>query len=153
MSNPNLPVYDLPGHLIRRCHQISVGIFHDVCDQFDLTPIQYAALVAMRANPEIEQIALSGLIGVDRSTIGNVLLRLEKRGLILRRPDARDRRLRRLTITDQGIALLDAVEPQVAHVQERLLAPLDAAEQKEFMRLLRRIVDANNAESRVPVVA
>lgn len=151
MTKPVLPVYHLPGHLIRRCHQISLGIFHDECKVLGLTPIQYGTLAAIQANPRIEQITLSGLIGVDRTSIGDVLLRLEKRGLIARNADEKDRRLRRLTITGAGTALLASAQDSVMRVQERLLAPLDSQEQALFLRLLGRIVEANNEESRVPV--
>jgi len=44
-------LYSKPGHLIRRAQQIAVAIFMEECANFDLTPVQYAALVAIRENP------------------------------------------------------------------------------------------------------
>ena len=46
-SNAMDSVYEMPGHLIRRAHQLSTAIFAEECAEFDLTPVQYAALEAI----------------------------------------------------------------------------------------------------------
>ena len=46
---------------------------------FDLTPIQLAAMQALKVNPGIEQAKIATLIAYDRATIGGVVERLEKR--------------------------------------------------------------------------
>jgi len=68
-----------PGHLIRRAQQIAVAIFIEECAAFDLTPVQYAAMVAIQENEGIDATRLSAQIAFDRSTLGNVLERLEAR--------------------------------------------------------------------------
>ncbi len=47
-------LYAKPGHLIRRAHQIVVGMFMEECAAFDITPVQYACLVAARENPGLD---------------------------------------------------------------------------------------------------
>ncbi len=81
--------HDMPGHLIRRAHQISTAQFAEECAGFDLTSVQYAALVAIKANPDVDATRLSALIAFDRSTIGGVLERLEAKGFVShsRRPE------------------------------------------------------------------
>ncbi len=76
----------LPGHLIRRVHQVSTAYFAEECGG-DLTAVQYAALVAIGAHPGIDATRLSEIIYFDRSTIGDVLDRMEGKGWILRRVD------------------------------------------------------------------
>ena len=66
-----------PGHLIRRAQQIAVAIFVDEVAAFDITPVQYACLVAVRDNPGADATRISALIAFDRSTLGLVLERLE----------------------------------------------------------------------------
>jgi DNA-binding MarR family transcriptional regulator len=66
--------------------------------------------------------------------------RLESLGLVRREPDPRDRRGKRIALTDSGRALIDrAVE---AHLQneERLLAELSAAKREELAALLRELL-------------
>jgi len=65
-------VYTAPGYLFRRMQQIAVSIFVEECRAFDLTPVQYAALVAIHTHPGIDATRLSAVIAFDRSTLGNV---------------------------------------------------------------------------------
>lgn len=140
----------LPGHSIRRLQQIAVAIFLQETDGHGLTPVQYAALQAVRNAPGLDQRTLARTIAFDTSTIGGVLDRLEARGLLVRRGSPEDRRVRCLELTDDGHALLDAVQPGVMRAQQRMLAPLSRADRAEFVRLLRLLVAANNDASRAP---
>lgn len=56
--------------------------------------------------------------------------------------------MRLLTLTDEGRALVAAVVPDMQKAQQRILAPLPKVERAEFMRMLRALVEANNALSR-----
>jgi DNA-binding MarR family transcriptional regulator len=146
-------LYAKPGHLIRRCQQIAVGLFIEEAAALghDVTPVQYAAMTAIAVNPDIDATRLSELIAFDRSTLGNVIERLEAKGWIVRRPGNVDRRTKRLRLTETGAGLLAQVEPAVARAQERILAPLPPDDRQAFTRMLGRIVDINNAHSRVPL--
>ena len=141
---------DLPGHYIRRLQQIAVALFMDELKDWNLTPVQYAALNAAARMPDIEQGALARAIGFDTSTTGGVVDRLERQGLLVRKQSPQDRRVRLLAITAAGRALLDEVQPGVAKVQERILAPLPVEERPLFLRMLRTMVEANNELSRAP---
>jgi DNA-binding MarR family transcriptional regulator len=140
----------LPGYQIRRLQQIAVGLFIDETAAFDLTPVQFAALAAVARHPGVDQRSLARRIGFDTSTTGGVVDRLERRGLMRRHPAPDDRRVRRLSVTDAGQTLLAAVLPAMQRAQRRILAPLSDVEQGQFMALLGRIVEANNAASRAP---
>jgi MarR family transcriptional regulator, lower aerobic nicotinate degradation pathway regulator len=59
-------LHSTPGHLIRRAQQISSALFAEECGKFDLTSVQYAALVVIKGNPDVDATRLS----TDRSTIG-----------------------------------------------------------------------------------
>ncbi len=144
-------VYGKPGHLIRRAQQIAVAIFIEECAAFDITPVQYAALVAIRENPGIDATRLSALVAFDRSTLGNVLERLEVKGVVRRRAGKEDRRVKALALTQVGQELLTAVEPAVERAQARILSPLAPADQATLMALLGQLVELNNESSRVPL--
>src|SRR3974390_1384917 len=99
-------VYTAPGYLFRRMQQIAVAIFIEECKAFDLTPVQYAALVAIRNHPGIDATRLSAVIAFDRSTLGSVIERLEAKGHIERRPSSGDKRIKLLYQTRSGAALM-----------------------------------------------
>jgi len=146
-------VYTKPGYLFRRMQQIAVAIFVEECKAYDLTPVQYAALVAIQAHPGIDATRLSAVIAFDRSTLGNVIERLEAKQHIERKPSREDRRVKLLYLTRAGVALLSDIMPSVDRAQARMLQPLKPDDRRTLMALLTQLVDLNNEASRVPLRA
>ncbi|MGY3237331.1 MULTISPECIES: MarR family winged helix-turn-helix transcriptional regulator [unclassified Bradyrhizobium] len=146
-------IYAAPGYLFRRMQQIAVSIFMEECKAFDLTPVQYAALVAIHTHPGIDATRLSAVIAFDRSTLGSVIERLQAKDFVERKPAAEDKRIKLLYLTRQGTATLREIIPAVDRAQARMLDPLKPAERKALMRLMSRLVDLNNEASRVPLRA
>ncbi|MBR0716373.1 MarR family winged helix-turn-helix transcriptional regulator [Bradyrhizobium liaoningense] len=146
-------VYAAPGYLFRRMQQIAVSIFMEECRDFDLTPVQYAALVAIHTHPGIDATRLSAVIAFDRSTLGSVIERLQAKNYIERKPSPEDKRIKLLYLTKSGAALLKEIIPAVERAQARMLEPLKPADRKTLMALLEQLVDLNNEASRVPLRA
>jgi MarR family transcriptional regulator, lower aerobic nicotinate degradation pathway regulator len=144
-------VYAAPGYLFRRMQQIAVSIFMEECRACDLTPVQYGALVAIHTHPGTDATRLSALIAFDRSTLGNVIERLETKALIERKPSRGDKRIKLLYLTKSGEAVLRDIVPSVDRAQARMLQPLKAADRKTLLALLTQLVDLNNEASRVPL--
>jgi DNA-binding MarR family transcriptional regulator len=144
---------EMPGHLARRFQQIAVAVFLAEIGEagFDLTPVQYAALAAIKTNPGIDQVTLAGLIAYDRTTITGVVDRLVQKGLLLRRASSRDRRARELQITDAGKRTLRGITPAVETAQRTMLHGLTEKEGADLMRLLRKAIAAGNELSRAPL--
>lgn len=148
--SPPLTLDGLPGHDIRRLHQISVAIFMQETEAFGVTPVQYAALQAVGLQPGMDQRTLARTIGFDTSTIAGVIDRLEARGLMQRNASAQDRRVRLLTLTAAGGALLAALVPAMLLAQQRILSPLPEAERGEFMRMLAVLIAGHRAVEDTP---
>jgi len=146
----HLDLYQHPGHLLRRAQQISVALFFDELGT-ELTPVQYAMLSRLAEHPGIDQVSLAGLAAIDTSTGATVCVRLEEKGLLERKVIPHNRRQRALTITPAGTRLLADMEAGAQRLRDRLLAPLTPAERHKFMALLTKLVDGNNAQSRVPL--
>jgi Transcriptional regulators len=146
-------VYAAPGYLFRRMQQIAVSIFMEECKAFDLTPVQYAALVAIHTHPGIDATRLSAVVAFDRSTLGSVIERLQAKDYIERKPAPEDRRIKLLHLTKSGAAILRDIIPAVERAQARMLEPLKPADRKALMGLLVQLVDLNNEASRVPLRA
>ena len=146
-------VYTAPGYLFRRMQQIAVAIFIEECRAYDLTPVQYAALIAIRTHPGIDATRLSAVIAFDRSTLGSVIERLEAKDYIERKPGADDKRVKLLYLTKAGAGLLRDIMPVVDRAQARMLQPLKPADRKTLLALMVQLVDLNNEASRVPLRA
>src|SRR4030088_3163809 len=98
-------VYTKPGYLFRRMQQNAVSLFVEECRAYDLTPVQFAALVAIHTHPGIDATRLSAVIAFARSTLGNVIERLEAKQYIERKPAREDKRVKLLYLTKSGAAL------------------------------------------------
>lgn len=130
----------MAGHLIRRLHQQSMQIFQTQTQAagFDLTSVQFAALDAIAKRPGVDQASLAATICFDRATIGGVIDRLERKGLVLRVVSAQDRRARLLQLTPEGEQLLLACHPVVMALQTDILANLSPEERERFLSLARK---------------
>lgn len=144
-------VWDRPGFLVRRLHQIHVAIFLEEMVEDNITPIQYGLLSALADLPGLDQLSLAEEIGIDRANVADVLTRLEDRGLIIRTVSTRDNRRKLCAPTEQGLAFVKKHYENMQRAQDRLLRPLEPAERTEFMRLLRCVVEASNDLGRAPL--
>ncbi|HKJ73198.1 MAG TPA: MarR family winged helix-turn-helix transcriptional regulator [Alphaproteobacteria bacterium] len=144
-------VHDNPGHLIRRCHQIAVGIFMDTFGESGLTPVQCSILLVVKKRPGVDQTELSGLVALDRTNTATTLMRLEQKGLIIRRSCTSDRRIKRVHLTEAGEQLLATMPSFGQAGSQELLDELTPTERDLFIDLLKKIVKAKNACSRAPM--
>jgi MarR family transcriptional regulator, lower aerobic nicotinate degradation pathway regulator len=152
-SRDEREIYSKPGHLIRRLQQIAVSLFLSQTQEFGITPVQYSALVAIQNNPGIDQTTLTEIVALDRTTIGEVMERLEAKKLLLRARGTNDRRAKTLFLTPAGKKLTAKMRPHVEAAQRHIVGPLSVAERKQFVQLMRKLVDLNNGHSRVPLRA
>lgn len=152
MHTDPLDIHALPGHLIRRLHQISVAQFMDRMAEegIDLTPVQFSAMAAICRHPGIDQASVAGLIAYDRATLGKVVDRLVDKGLVARCVSAADRRAREVRLTADGTALLERVLPIVQAAQSTFLTGLSDGERETFIVLLQKATLAANDLSRAP---
>lgn len=135
-----------PGHLIRRAHQVAVALFMEETGAFDITPVQFAILNALIADPGEDQVTLAGKVAFDAATFGSVIGRLEAKGWVRREPDALDRRRKLLWITAEGEHAAAEMKRAVARVQARILSPLDKAEREHLVALLTKLVAGHQSE-------
>jgi MarR family transcriptional regulator, lower aerobic nicotinate degradation pathway regulator len=133
--------FSKPGHLIRRLQQYAVLIFHEETAGFDLTPTQYVTLQALEHRPGIDQVTLSELTAIDRSMTARIVDALARRGLIDKRAAANDGRANSVFITAKARRLLAAIEASIDRSQAKILAPLPRAERRQFMRMVRTLLD------------
>lgn len=131
----------MPGYLIRRSKQISTGIFAETCKDVGITPIQFAALTILRLRPGIDQTELGEIAALDPSTAGDVIHRLERRGLVQRQEQGQ-RRVCELSA--DGATLLGQVTPLVAAAQRRIFGDLTARERTQLLRLLSKMNGVSN---------
>jgi len=150
-DGPYADMWARPGFLIRRLHQIHVGLFMEECVKFDMTPIQFGFLTVLNEEDALDQITLSAAVGIDRTSGADVIKRLQRRGLLTRVPSNVDRRAKLVQITTEGRDVVKHMYPCMVRSQERFIEPLTKAEHQQLDALLSKLIYANDSASRAPI--
>jgi MarR family transcriptional regulator, organic hydroperoxide resistance regulator len=117
--------------------------FMAVAQELGLAPMQLHTLRILEPGVEVPMSSLAGKLFCDNSNVTGIVDRLEARGLIERRPDEHDRRVKLLVLTAEGEQLRATVTRQFAQPPAEI-----AALSMEHKRALR---DALRAALRKPV--
>ncbi len=143
-----MPSFDFPrapGHLIRRAHQASIALFAQELAAFEVTAVQFAIVQTLLDTPGADQVTVAQRVALDAATSGSVIGRLEARGWLRREADVVDKRRKLLWLTDEGRKAANQMKKPAQKVQDRLMAPLSAAEQAQLVVLLQKISIASQA--------
>jgi DNA-binding MarR family transcriptional regulator len=107
----------------------------------DLTPRQLAVLVTVAHNEGLSQTGLVERTGIDRSTLADIVRRMQRKGLLQRRRTKEDARAYAVKLTDEGRRVLRVAEPLARRVDERVLDALPTKQREQFVEDLLAIVD------------
>lgn len=132
-------LYLRPGFLLRRAHQLSVGLFEEGCKAVALTPSQYGVLTIIGQTGGCDQATVARALGFDRVTTLRVVRGLQARGLLASPAVAEASRRRPLALTVAGRQTLARARGLAEQVSQRLMGPLDADEQMLLRQLLRKL--------------
>lgn len=145
-------LYQRPGFLLRRAHQISSSIFEKACAELALTPAQYGVLRVMQEHPGIDQSSLARALAFDKVTVLRVIKGLEERGFCQRAVASDNRRQMAVRLTPKGAQVLrQAIEP-VKQAYETLLSPFTDVQRKQLMGLLQLLNTELDNEARASFV-
>ncbi|MFD7874421.1 MarR family winged helix-turn-helix transcriptional regulator [Streptomyces sp. NPDC059766] len=130
-----------PGHLARRLQQAHHLLWNTMVSE-EITSPQFAVLNTLVAEPGLDQRTVGERVGLDRSTIAEVISRLGRRGLLDKVRDPQDGRRFLLRLTDDGLRTHRRLAVRTARMNQVFLAPLSVAEQTQFFELIRRVSNA-----------
>lgn len=141
------PTGDLPdpyrhtGYLIRRAQQRHVATWTRLVST-DTTSVQYAILAVLARRGAASQRDLCDEVDLDRSTVADLVARMERRGLVARERDPQDARRNTVTLTDAGRSEYAHLAPRVEAADAELTGILSSAERDALRAALRRLLEA-----------
>ena len=143
-ERPDLDVS--PTQTLQRITRLSLlqGVsFARVFARYGISFGEYLVLAALRrAGPpyRMNPTTLFNSVVLSSGAMTNRLDRLEKLGLVDRRPDPTDRRGRLVALTDRGLELVNAAVVDHLDNEQRLLGALDPEEREQLAHLLRKLL-------------
>lgn len=126
------------GHLIRRAEQRHVAAWQ--AHSPDMSNVQFAALAVILRKPRSSQRELGDELDLDRSTIADLVRRLESAGYITRTASAVDRRRFELELTDAGRAQVERGRPIALEIERELIGHLSDEDVSALRRILRTML-------------
>lgn len=131
-----------PSHLLHRAQQLASDRFAALAGEKGVTLRQFAVLAAIAEQPGRSQTDLVSATGIDRSTLADMITRMEKRGWIIRVTAAKDARANAVTLATAGRSALSACVPFARAADEAVLEALPRAERKSLMDTLAKLSEA-----------
>ena len=129
----------LPSWLLGRAAARGRGLVSEALAEEDMKMWHHVVLSAVADQGPVAQAALGRSIQLDPKDLVGIINDLQDAGLVLRAPDPTDRRKNAITITENGERTLYRCAEAAWRANNELLAPLSAAERKQFLALLTRI--------------
>lgn len=132
-------MYDIEnsiGFLLSKGYQRAWALLREEIDQYELTPPQFGLLAFLWREDGQTQTELSEKGQIDRTTIGGLIDRLEKIGLVERRPHPQDRRAYKIHLTERGRELEGPLTECAQRTLARLTKDLSQQEVSELVRML-----------------
>jgi DNA-binding MarR family transcriptional regulator len=124
------------GYLLRQAHQAFRVVAQAELAELGLTLAQYAVLSVADAEPGLSGAELGRESMLTAQTTNEIVALLVKAGWLERRPDERDRRLRRMIVTQAGHDLVTRARPVVHAVERRMTASFDNTDLAQLRRWL-----------------
>ena len=119
-----------------------------------LTHAQYSLLASLHAmaarGTEPTQRELAGYATLQPIYVSKLVRSLESLGLVTRRPDGRDSRALRLTLTDAGAATASEARAVVAALDRQLTAPLGGPQSRDTAQLAAALATLLDAAGLIP---
>ncbi|HEX2078455.1 MAG TPA: MarR family transcriptional regulator [Longimicrobium sp.] len=140
-----------PGHLINYLARLFARALYRRIDRHGVTRGQFPVLLVLWEQEGATQTQLAERLAVEQPTMANTLKRMERDGLIVRVPDAEDRRQARIHLTPRGRALEEALIASARETNAVALADLDPAETQQFLALARRVIQNLERDSENPI--
>lgn len=134
-------------HLLHRAGQCAGDIFQTEMSTGDLTPRQFAVLVAVSQEEGLSQTSLVRRTGIDRSTLADIVRRMLRKDLLQRRRTKDDARAYSVKLTEQGWVALRTYEPTVDRVDAKVLSALPEESRQRFLDELSLIVNALSSQT------
>jgi DNA-binding MarR family transcriptional regulator len=116
--------------------------FEESSRRFGQAPRYYGLLNLVETNPGLSQTQLAQCLHLVRASLVPILDKLSADGLVERRPDANDKRIRRVWLTPKGKKLMTRLSVAAQQHEARLTAGFSRQERELLLQLLRR-ADAN----------
>lgn len=132
---PTSPVY-----LLKRAELAVRGCVEMAFAEVALTPSQYFVLFLVKCGEATSSAELARATGVLPQSMTELIAQLEKRGAIVRRPDAVNNRILRADLTPAGVRLFERATQLAIRLERELFADFEPRDVEQLNRLFAALI-------------
>ncbi|MEA9391177.1 MarR family transcriptional regulator [Acerihabitans sp. TG2] len=133
---------NIPFHLMRQLFQEHTSLWQKLLPE--LTKQQYVVLCVVAEQPGIEQMDLIDAALSTKATLAEMLKRMEKKGLLIKRQSADDKRRRFIFLTPEGLQALQSARPVAIGIDAAFLSRISADQRDDLVCLLQAMLAGEN---------
>lgn len=142
MSSPildNLPtaLSEHVGYLLVRLGKHAQRLFSLKVEPLGVRPAHCDILFTLVARGSLAQVEIANILSIERAHLVSLLDQLEGMGLVLREPDAVDRRRHAVRLTAKGVQVSTKISRLASQVEDELVTPLTQKERDLLRKMLR----------------
>ncbi|WP_084520686.1 MarR family winged helix-turn-helix transcriptional regulator [Thauera terpenica] len=130
------------GYLIHDVSRMRRTAFDQLMKPLGITRAQWWVLAHLSRHDGMAQTQLAAMLDVGKASLGSLLDRLEATGFIERRPDAVDRRVKRVFLSRSSHQLLERLVTIEAAFNEQILGGLNGEDRDALIRMLSTIKES-----------
>ncbi len=130
------------GYLANHMARLFANGLHQRIAPLGLAPAQFMTLLELWAEDGLTQRQLVERLDVEQATMANTLARMDRDGLIIRKPGETDRRSRSIHLTSKAKKLEMPAKTAAIEQNKAALSALTAEERDTFIELMRRAIGA-----------
>ena len=140
-KGPSFTLATSTTHLLHRAQQVAVDLSAAALATTGLTIRQFAVLAALNDEDGQTQSSLVEVTGIDRSTLADMVARMEKSGMVARIKSSRDARAKAVSLTDIGRNAFEKAAPVVQAADAELVSQLRKSRRVSLLESLLTIGD------------
>ena len=118
--------------------------------EINMTRSQMGALVyvfvSTRKGKEVNQVDIEREFNLKNPTVTGILNRLEEKEYIKRVPSSKDKRYKKIELTDSGKKIVECGKVKADEMEDKLLSVLEYSEKEELKRLLNKVIESIKRE-------
>jgi len=124
------------GFLVHDVARQLTAVLDKRLSHYGLTRSHWRAVIYIWRTPGISQTELSEILDLSRMGVTGLIDRMENKGLVLRRDDVKDRRVKRIYLTESTTTLVPLITKLGGECIDDFLAGIDDTDREALVNLL-----------------
>lgn len=128
------------GYLCKTMSRLMASLLQDRLKTLGIAPAQFAVMLAIDQTGSPLQKDIVEALDQEQATVANTLARMERDGLVVRRPYEKDARVQKVSLTPRAEEIWAEALEKATEINELALSGLTSEERETFIVLMQKVI-------------